>query len=197
MMGASVMPQVLDVLRQEHTNIATLLRTLEWQVTEFESGNQPDYDVIGATLDYFLSFPDVYHHPKEELLFSKLRDRDPGAANRIGDLRIAHQELAARARKFATALRAVLAEAEMPREALIRWSRGFIDLQRQHIDMEESTFFPTAEKALTAKDWTDLTALIKREDDPLFDEEVDQRFEQLRKTILCWQAEDQAVSAKQ
>ena len=191
------MPEAIDVLRQEHRDLTTLLRALEWQVAEFESCNQPDYDVIGAVLDYFLSFPDVYHHPKEELIFAKLRDRDPRTARRIGDLRIAHQGLAARAREFADALRVVLNEAELPRAAFVRWARGFIDLQRQHIDMEESTFFPAAEKALTAKDWTDLGALKTPEDDALFGEQVGQRFEQLRTTILGWQAEDQAGSTGQ
>jgi hemerythrin-like domain-containing protein len=191
------MPKALDVLRQEHRNLATLLRALEWQVAEFESCNKPDYDVIGAVLDYFLSFPDVYHHPKEELIFAKLRDRDPRTARRIGELRIAHQELATRAREFADALRVVLNEAELPRAAFVRWARGFIDLQRQHIGMEESIFFPAAEKTLTAKDWTDLTALMTPEDDLLFGEQVGERFEQLRKTILGWQAQDQADSTEQ
>jgi hemerythrin-like domain-containing protein len=191
------MPEALGLLLEEHRNMVTLLRALEWQVNEFEKGNQPDYDVMGATLDYFLSFPDVYHHPKEELIFAKLRERDLRIAQQIGDLPIAHQELAARAREFATALRAVLEEAEMSREAFARWARGFIDLQRRHIDMEESTFFPAAAKALTAKDWTDLGALMTTEEDPLFGERVGERFEQLRKTILSWQAQDQAAPAKE
>src|SRR5579864_8752991 len=109
------MAEPLDMLRQEHRGLADLLRALECQVAEFESCNQPDYDVIGAVLDYFLSFPDVFHHPKEELILAKLRERDPRTAHQIGNLRIAHQELAARAREFADALRVVLREAELPR----------------------------------------------------------------------------------
>jgi hemerythrin-like domain-containing protein len=110
---------------------------------------------------------------------------------------IAHQELATRAREFATALRAVLEEVEVSREAFARWARDFIDLQRRHINMEESTFFPAAEKTLTAKDWTDLRAVTTTEADPLLGEQVGERFEQLRKTILGWQAQDQAAPAKE
>ncbi len=189
------MPEFLDLLRREHGNLATLLRALEWQVAEFERGSRPDYDVIGTALDYFLSFPEAYHHPKEELLFAKLRERDPTAAERIGDMRTMHRELAASARKFADALRVVLDEAEVPREAFVRWARGFTDLQRRHIEMEESAFFPAAAKALTARDWADLTARTPPEADPLFGDRVGERFEQLRETILRWQAQDQAVSA--
>lgn len=188
------MAEFLDVLRQEHASLTTLLRTLEWQVDQFETGHQPDYDVISATLDYFLSFPETHHHPKEELLFGRLRERDPETADRVGDLRVAHRELAARARRFAAALRAVLDEIEVPREALVRSARQFVDLQQRHIEMEESTLFPAAVKALTATDWADLTAAMTPGVDPLFGEHVGRRFEQLRETILRWQAQDQDQS---
>jgi hemerythrin-like domain-containing protein len=182
------MPEALDPLRQDHRNMAALLRLLEQQVDEFRSGKRPDYDVISAILKYFVSFPDAYHHPREDLVFARLRDRDPLAAERIGDLRSAHEELAARAQEFSTGVQAVLEEAEMPREAFIRLARRFIDQQQQHIDMEESVFFPTVEKMLTMTDWAELNALLARTED------AGERFEQLRKTILQWQAEDETAA---
>jgi hemerythrin-like domain-containing protein len=188
------MPEALDSLRLEHCNLAILLRTLEWQVAEFQNGNQPDYDVIRATLDYFLGFSDVYHHPKEDLVFAKLSECDPGIVKKIGDLRKAHEELAVRVHEFDKALRAVIDEAEVSREAFARWARRFIDLQRQHIEMEESVFFPAAEKTLTAKDWADLKTRMTKAADPLFGNSVGQNFESLRKTILAWQAQDEKAA---
>jgi hemerythrin-like domain-containing protein len=175
------MPKAIDLLRQEHDNIATLLRTLEWQIAAFKDDSHPDYEVIRATLDYFRSFPDICHHPKEDLIFAKLRERDPAAAEKIGDLRKAHEQLAARAREVAAGVRAVLDEEEVSRDAIVRWASDFIDQQREHMKIEESTFFPAAERILTAKDWSDLTALMTRADDPLFGVQVGARFEQLRK----------------
>ncbi len=180
------MPEALDLLRQDHSNMAALLRTLERQVNEFRSDRRPDYDVISAILDYFLSFPDVCHHPREDLIFAKLNERDPRAIERIGDLRSEHDELAARAHEFLTELRAVLDEAEIPREAFYRRAGRFIDRQRQHIDMEESTFFPAAEKALMPTEWKELNVLMAKTD------AARERSEQLCKTILQWQAEDEA-----
>jgi hemerythrin-like domain-containing protein len=190
------MPDVLDALRQEHGNTAALLRSLEWQIGEFATCSQPDYDVIAATLDYFLSFPELEHHPKEELIYARLQKRDPATAQAIGDLVRAHRELAARAREFAAGLRAVLGEAEVSREAFVRWARGFIDLQRHHITMEDESFFPAAERALTAQDWIELSGKLTTREDPLFGARVDERFERLRETILDWQAQDQAVAER-
>jgi hemerythrin-like domain-containing protein len=135
-----------------------------------------------------LSFPEVCHHAKEDLIFAELHDRAPRTIESIGNLRSAHRELAARASEFSTGLCAVLEEAEIPREAFIRWARRLIDQERQHIDMEESTFFPAAEKALTPTDWIELSPLMARAD------EAGERLEQLRKKILQWQAEDETAA---
>jgi hemerythrin-like domain-containing protein len=121
-------------------------------------------------------------------MFAKLRDRDPRAAERLGDLPAEHAELAARARDFSTGLRAVLEEAEIPREAFTLCARRFIDHQQQHIDSEESAFFPAAEQALRPADWRELTARMAAAD------RAGERFERLRATILQWQAEDETAA---
>ena len=184
---------ILDRLRKDHANMLQLLRTLEWQLAEFEVGNQPDYDVLLAAVDYFLMFPELSHHPTEDLIFEKLRERAPVSAQSIGDLHSAHDALAARARVLAHGLHAVLAEAELPRGAFLRWFSEFIEDQRQHIKMEEATFFPAVERTLTEGDWSDLGAKIMKRIDPLFDVNVDEKFTQLRQTIFAWQRQDEAL----
>lgn len=188
------MTEVLQILRREHVNTAALVRTLEWQVAQFEKGERPDYDVIRATLEYFLSFPDLYHHPKEDLVLAKLAERDPGTVDKIGDLRQEHEKLAARSRELAEGLRAVLDEAQVPRELFLEWAHTFIRLQWEHMKMEEEFFFPAAEKKLTAADWEDLRKRMVQDEDPLFGERVGERFETLHRKILAWQAEDRAAA---
>jgi hemerythrin-like domain-containing protein len=181
------MTEVIKVLRREHANITALVKTLEWQVAEFEACRTPDYDVIRGIVDYFLSFPHLYHHPKEDLVFRKLKERAPEAAERVGDLQREHEALGARSRELSAGLGAILDEAQVPREAFVRWARAFTDLQSRHIQMEEAEFFPAALEHLADEDWKDLQARMTTPDDPLFGERVGERFEHLRKTILLWQ----------
>ena len=193
LMEDAMTQDLLGALRQDHRDMTALLGALDWQIGEFESGRQPDYELIDATLEYFLSFPDIRHHPQEVRIFEKLRERAPGLAEEGGDLAAAHEDLAARARDFATALRAVLQDVEVSREALARWGRGFIELQRRHMEMEERSFFPAAAKALEAEDWSDLIRSASA-DDRSRDRETDDRFARIRHMILAWQAQDEAVA---
>lgn len=183
------MSEILQVLGREHANIAALLKILEREVVEFEQGGRPDYDLIRAIVDYFLSFPDLYHHPKEDLVFARLRQRDPAAVAAMGDLRREHEKLAARSRELSDGVRAILDEAQVPREAFVRWARDFIDLQRSHMQMEDERFFPLARALLDDADWAALQAEMTDAEDPLVGEQVGGRFERLRQRILKWQSE--------
>jgi hemerythrin-like domain-containing protein len=188
------MTEVIRVLRREHANIAALVKILEWQIAEFQAGRTPDYDVIRGVVDFFLSFPDLYHHPKEDLIFGKLKERAPHAADRIGDLRRQHEALAARTRELSAGLKAVLEDACVPRESFVRWGREFTDLQSRHMQMEETEFFPAALEHLADEDWRELRARMTAPEDPLFGERVGERFEHLRRCIQNWQEEDQEAS---
>ena len=189
------MHEILEALRREHATILRLLDALEWQVSAFERGQASDYDVIGATLEYFLGYPDAYHHPKEDLVFAKLGERDAAAAAGIGDLLGEHREIGERAREFATGLHAVLKEEGPPKRSFVQRARRFIEMQRQHLFKEEAGFFPAADKALRAEDWAELEARMKAGEDPLFGEKAAAKFERLRQMILTWQAEDEAGDA--
>ena len=82
---------VVEVLRQEHRNIERLLRVLEQELGVFDRGNRPDYEVVLGVIDYFRDYPDSCHHSKEDMIFGKLKSRDPVAATNIGDLETEHQ----------------------------------------------------------------------------------------------------------
>lgn len=183
------MPEVLHTLRQEHGQLGRLLDALDWHVTRLEQGATVDYELIRACLEYFLGFPDIAHHPKEDRLYVKLCARAPQETTAVGDLSREHALLAQKSRDFAAALEAVLGDAIVPRNALIGWARGFIDLQRDHMMLEERIFFPAAELKLTEADWADLDREIA--DQPLSTTQLNelQRFETLARTILRWQSE--------
>ena len=183
------MPEVLRTLRQEHGQLGRLLDTLDWDVNRLEQGASADYDLVRACLDYFLGFPDIAHHPREDRLYVKLCARAPQETTAIGDLSREHALLAQKSRDFAAALEAVLSDAIVPRDALIGWARGFIDLQREHMMLEERIFFPAAGLKLTEADWADLASELV--DQPLSVSQSAElhKFETLARTIERWQSE--------
>ena len=135
---------IFERLCQEHRNIETLLADLEHELEIFDRGDRPDYEVIRAIISYFEVYPEVYHHPQEDLVFAKLKIRDPAAAAKVGNLALEHQKGADRLRRVAQAVDSVLADREIPRQNVDNIVRDFIEYQRGHIIMEDRDLFPAA-----------------------------------------------------
>lgn len=183
---------IIERLSREHRNIEMLLAVLERELEIFDRGDRPDYEVIRAIIGYFELYPEVYHHPQEDLVFAKLKIRDPAAAAKVGNLALEHQKGAERLRRVAHAVDSVLADREILRQNVDNIVRDFIGQERRHIMMEDRDFFPAALKALEPQDWTEIASALTSHKDPLFSEAAEETFDVLRARIVQLEREAEA-----
>jgi hypothetical protein len=45
--------EIIEILCQEHRNIEKLLQVMEEELTVFDRGERPDYEVFGAIVEFF------------------------------------------------------------------------------------------------------------------------------------------------
>jgi len=162
------MTRVIDRLHDDHINLARLLHGLEEQIDLFRHEHVPDYDLIGDILDYMLDYPDACHHPIEDHVYRRLRERAPTTAGSLDDLEKEHKTLAERVRCFATVVHNVRDDAQVPRDWFLALAEDLILLWRQHMTTEETQILPAALAALTPEDWTEIENAFKHWQDPLF-----------------------------
>lgn len=174
------MPEVLELLWKDHANMRLILRALERQLDTFSGGGNADFDIIQATLDYCRDFPALVHHPKEDLVLAKLRQRDAAAAAAVGELEAEHRDLLALTDRFAGMVDDVVREEELPRDALVDVWRSFLERYRNHMAGEERALFVEAQKRLTPEDWDAVGAALSQRTDPVFGQQVDERFRALK-----------------
>ena len=185
---------IIDILRQEHRNMETLLLVLERELGVFARGERPDYEVVHAVIAYFQVYPDACHHPLEDMVFDRLKARDSAAAARLGDLAADHRRGAERLRRVAQAVESVLADRELLRQTVNDIIADFIEQERIHMAMEERYFFPAAVKGLQPQDWAEIAARLTDQRDPLFSDDVEEKFEVVRSHI--WQLEQEAEAER-
>jgi len=170
---------IIERLSREHRNIEKLLAVLEREIEIFDRGDRPDYEIIRGIIYYFDLYPELYHHPQEELVFAKLKLRDAAAATKVGNLTLEHQKGAARLLRVGQAVDAVLADREIARQNVNNIVRDFIESERRHIMMEDRDFFPAALKALEPQDWTEIASASTDPEEPLFSEAAEETFSAL------------------
>ena len=186
------MTEMIEILRQEHRNIESLLRVLERELSVFDRGERPLYEVVLAVIDYFEDYPDTCRHPKENMIVEKLRARDPVAAATIGDLEAEHQAGTKRLRQVAQAVERVLSDQDLVRENVANIVRDFIDHERQHVAMEERVVFPAALNALQPQDWADIALKLADRYDTFNQLGFEEKFNKARRSILEMEDEAQA-----
>ena len=190
------MSNIIQILLEEHRNIDKLLLVLEHELEVFDRSEEPDYEILRAIIQYFQDYPEDCHHPKEDMVFEKLKMRDPAAASRIGDVEAEHKVETERLRKLVEAVEEILAGREFLRQTFHDVVFDFIKHQRQHMDKEERLLFPAAVQRLRPEDWAAIDARLEDRKDPLFNGAVETKFQALQRTILRWQRETETSRVK-
>lgn len=190
------MSNIIQILLEEHRNIAKLLLVLEHELEVFDRSEEPDYEILRAIIEYFQDYPEDCHHPKEDMVFEKLRMRDPAVASRVGDVEAEHEIETERLRKLVEAIEEILAGREFLRQTFHDVVNDFIKHQRQHMDKEERLLFPAAVQRLRPEDWAAIDARLNDRKDPLFNGAVETKFHALQRTILRWERETETGRAK-
>ncbi|MGZ5899644.1 MAG: hemerythrin domain-containing protein [Reyranella sp.] len=183
---------IIERLCREHRNVERLLAVLERELAVFDHGGSPDYEVVRAIISYFELYPEVYHHPQEDLVFAKLKIRDPAAAAKVGNLALEHRKGAERLHRVAQAVDGVLADCEVLRQNVDDVVLDFIEHERRHMMMEDRDFFPAALEALEPQDWTEIASALTSYEDPLFSEAAEETFDTIRARILQLEREAEA-----
>lgn len=151
------MNEILRKLRGEHDDLAKVLDVLEQEVETYRQGGRLNRDIIGEVLDYCRGYPALCHHPKEDLIYRKLRLADePATINTLSDLVGEHEALMALTGEFTAAVDNLLSDAEENRTRFVQVAQTFLERHRHHMRAEENELFPLAMQCLSDEDWEEL-----------------------------------------
>lgn len=177
-------PRSIEQLKLDHRNMSRLLDLVQAELESMRAGEPLDFDLLHSVMEYALHYPDICHHPKEDVIYRRLVRRDPSAEARVGDLIKEHLHLSELTRKLAAALHNVAQDVEVPRAWLERLVEDYISRHRRHIAGEEQKFFPLAIVALTDEDWEEIDSSFTMKDDPLFGGHLASEFRGLYERIM-------------
>ena len=126
--GPSEQP-LMKALRAEHRHMATVMQLFVDQLKALEDGQGVDAHVLYEVMDYMVSWPDRYHHPREDLIYSRVAELDPKAADEVDTLQRDHDRTAEHGRQL---LRDIQAWRDGAYSAgkLVKAGRAYVDHRR-------------------------------------------------------------------
>jgi hemerythrin-like domain-containing protein len=177
------MPDTLALWHAEHVNFSRLLTLLDNQLALFHGGRRPDYELMLNIMFYMTHYSDVLHHPKEDLVFAKIRERDQEVAGTVDELAKQHALLHKSGQDLVRHLEDIVNDSISSREALEEVARAYVSTLRNHMRIEESEILPLAHSLLTFQDWQAIHAAVAHIEDPLFGKHPEARYVALHRQI--------------
>jgi hemerythrin-like domain-containing protein len=177
-----VMADPLAAWHNDHINFARLLDILEEQVAVFHLGESPNYALVSDILYYMRNFSDRVHHPREDVAYARLVERDPGIRLVVNRLLQEHRVIATAGEELLNRLNQAAEDILTPRLDLEAATATYLVYYRHHLSTEERDVMPRAAQALTEQDWAAVDA-VPASPDPLFGNDVMERFAALRRHI--------------
>jgi hemerythrin-like domain-containing protein len=179
-------PSMSDPLagwHSEHARFSHLLDLLDVQVEAFHRGEQPNYELMRDIVYYLRSYADEVHHAREDVAFARLVKRSHSMSCVVQRLLQEHRVITVAGEEFLQRLEEATGDMMAPRASLEAAAAIFLVYYRHHIAKEEREVLPQAAALLTPEDWAAVIAAIPAQADPLFGDDVNERFEQLRRQI--------------
>lgn len=157
---------------------------LQNQTSLLEKTGAANLRLITDIVEYITNYPDLYHHPREDLIFELLRHKDKEMVPVIDHLLGEHKLLTETAIDLAERLGHLHAQEKEQIRILAELLRKYINLTRSHMDIEEGKLFPRAKQVLTEEDWAEIEKGFVYTDDPLFGKIILKQYQHIYDSII-------------
>ncbi len=177
------MPSVIDQLQEEHINVTRLLNLLEREINAIRGG-KANYEIMQDVMHYMTHYPDLFHHPKEDLVFQHLMQRDRNIRDVLEQLLSEHQDLIDSGRTFLEALSQIDGDIKGLEADIEESGRHYVEDLRRHMAIEEGKIFPLVRLMLTERDWAAIDEEMGQFEDPLFGRAIGDEYRRLFELIV-------------
>ena len=178
------MSKIMRQLRTDHSHVARLLGFMDRQLDLVKAGANADFALMEDAMRYVTGYADKYHHPREDLVFARLRERDKGLGSVLDSLEREHEALARKGAAFLSVLGRVVDGALAERADFEAQGRDYVAFLRAHMQREDTEVFPRADNALADGDWREIDQAMEVQEDPLFGRLVHDDFIDLYRYVM-------------
>ena len=179
------MSEAIARIYADHRNVASLLRLLEHESRQLEQGEFTDYKLISDIMNYFVNYPDIYHHPLEDAIFAVLKNKDPNVADDVDKISAEHMTMVRDSQKILDDVTRIMGGDVVQRDDIVRELQEYVERYWRHMSAEEQTLLQKAESELDDDDWNAVDADSVRHEDPLFGKALKDEYQTLFQNILA------------
>ena len=184
---------IIEQLHHDHKQLVRILYHLERELKAFNGllKEAANMETILDILDYIQVYPEIWHHPTEDVIYEMLLQKDIPSPELLADALEEHAILELLTENLQANINAAVTDQDFSPARFIKSTTVFINRQLQHMEREQKNLFPLAEKYLDKSDWDVIKQRLKSQQQ-LRQESRLQQYESLYQDI----ANSNAVTAR-
>jgi hemerythrin-like domain-containing protein len=157
------MHKIIEQLQQYHRQLMRVLYHLDKEITRFSLHCiKPNCsDKILDILTYIQIYPELWHHPAEDIIFSQAIHSGLDSQGKLQQVIMEHEALALLTEQLLTQFNAFVSTTQQSPSKLIKSCRTYIDKQLNHIHREQEELFPIL-AGLSSNDWQRISQQLKQ-----------------------------------
>lgn len=175
--------ELLRQLREDHRNMAVLLKLLDGVVKKAAAGEDPDFELLGEIMRYMTVYPDAVHHPKEDILYEELRREREDLTEGLDDVTTDHAAIAELGTRLRDDIDEIIAGSPIRRDKLIADTAAYVNRLHNHMIWEEEDLFERIEEMLDTQSLEFDVSEFDQIKDPVFELEVESGFRRLMSSL--------------
>jgi len=192
---ANDVEQLMSGLRSDHRDMALLLDLLDAEIDRLAESGKPDFDLVRDIMDYMTEYPDVVHHPKEDIVYRHIKSLRPETHTDLERVERDHQHIEESGLKLKHDIEAISSGASLNPDELVKSLRRYTDRFREHMYWEETDLFSIADELQHYGDWSEVLLENDEITDPLFGARVERKYRKLLARIqhrVVWSGQEES-----
>lgn len=183
---------IVEQLQEDHRQLVRVLYHLDREIKALSGlGNaRASLEKILDILDYIQVYPEIWHHPVEDLIYEVLLQKEIPEPQQLANCIEEHGTLELLTENLHSYLDQVAAGKEELRLRLIKAGSDYVKRQLTHMEHEQHMLFPLMQRYLDQADWERIRERIKTRHAGVEDSRL-QRYQHLYRDI----ADSSAVTA--
>jgi len=188
--------QLMSGLRGDHRNMVMLFDLLDAEIGRLAASGEPDYDLVRDVMLYVTEYPDVVHHPKEDIVYRHLMSLRPEIHTELERIETDHRYIEQSGLRLRNSVEAISIGAVLDHDELIKKFHHYMEQLREHMYWEETELFSLADELQHFGDWSEVILKNNEISDPLFGSRVERKYGRLLARIqqrIVWDKQQYRV----
>ncbi len=176
--------EIILALKYEHRYMNRVFDAFKEQLEILDDDGQADFELMADVLLYMRRFPEKAHHPREDVVFRKLMERDEDLRGDIEAVFVQHETLAQKGQALLKSLNEISENENVEQQKSLRFRcADYQEIYEKHIDFEEAKLFPLLETVLTDGDWDDISKNLTVERQAMLGKRVGKQYRALNEYL--------------